>query len=119
MTKEKTNEILFEHDYPEELPEYYVTGANGGMKPPYHFTIDFYMDTIPSEDFEDKMTLQRNGNHHVVSRSLETNRRDMKVRLFMPIQSAKEIADWIYKNLEKLQQQSGQNASQPGGGLYV
>jgi hypothetical protein len=49
MTKKSTESkpTIFRNVYPERLPTHYVSGAFGGLRGNYHFSIDFYVDVHP------------------------------------------------------------------------
>jgi hypothetical protein len=103
--------------YPERLPTHYVSGAFGGLRGTYHFNIDFFVDVLPKKDFNERVELLQSGNVTVIREEEDRPEvfREVKTRLLMTPQAAKELADWIHRTLNA----GAKAAEKPGGQMYV
>lgn len=120
LMSEKIRKTVLKHIYPARLPTHYVSGAMGRLNP-FHFTIDFYTDTLSREDFSERVDIKPNGDVKVISDSEEREKgfREVKSRLQMTPLAAKQLADWIYRNLDAAGMKFENEKPNEGGPQYV
>jgi hypothetical protein len=87
----------------ENHQEIYVHGATGGFLGNYHYRIDFYKDLVPPFEYTEK------GGRIEDKRPVEDGvEREIQVSVYLPVTFAKELRDWLDKNIQKYESEYGE-----------
>jgi len=79
----------------------YAHGAQGGPLANYHYRIDFYQDMLPPTEYiEVDGTIQPD--------SVESIDRQIVASVYLPLPFAKELRNWLSKNLEEVEASFGE-----------
>ena len=80
----------------------YAHGAQGGALANYHYRIDFYQDMVPPTDYvESSGDIQQEGLGGAIERRIVAS-------VFIPLPFAKELRDWLDKNLNEVEKVFGE-----------
>jgi hypothetical protein len=86
----------------EDHKDVYAHGASGGPLANYHYRIDFYQDIVPPVEFvEVEGALQGDSFKDGIERKI-------MVSVFLSLPFAKELRNWLDKNIQGLEQVYGE-----------